>query len=127
MTTMTTNSEPTDAETEAAAWAGINDGRKARGLPPLPDPFFTGDDPKEPKTLNDYIIGVGENLPNHSESIRGRGKYIRQMRAELPTFRDRQTAYRFCAYVLLMADMLPDEEGQEGITFPEVLSAIQNV
>lgn len=84
------------------------------------------DGPSEVKTQNDYIIGAGENLPNHSETIRGRGKYIRQMRADIPTFRDRQTAYRFCAYVLAMADVLPDEEGQEGITFPEVLDAIRN-
>lgn len=81
---------------------------------------------QEINTVNDFIIGSGNNLPNHSESMRGRGTYVRQMRPEIPTFRDRQTAYRFCAYVLTMADVLPDEEGQEGITFDDVLSAIQN-
>lgn len=81
---------------------------------------------KEINTTNDFIIGFGENLPNHSTSIAGKGKYVRQMRSDVPTFRDRQTAYRFCAYVLMMADLLPDEEGQEGFTFDDVCSAISN-
>lgn len=80
----------------------------------------------EVKTVNDYIIGFGENLPNHSESMSGRGKYVRQMRADLPTFRDRHVAYRYAAYIITMAELLPEDKEQEGITFDDVLSAIQN-
>lgn len=85
-------------------------------------------DPELPtvKTVNDYIIGFGENLPNHSESMSGRGKYVRQMRADLPTFRNRHVAYRYAAYIITMAELLPEDKEQEGITFDDVLSAIQN-
>ena len=78
------------------------------------------------KVINDYMISSGENLPNHSASAMGRGKFIRQSRPDIPTFRDRQTAFRYAAYIILMADLLPDDDGQEGVTFPEVLDAIRN-
>lgn len=83
--------------------------------------------PDNVKVINDYLIGGSENLPNHSESIRGRGKFIRQNRGDIPTFRDRQTAYRYAAWLLLLVDVLPDEEGQEGVTFDDVLEAIRNI
>lgn len=78
------------------------------------------------KTINDFLIGGGENLPNHSASMMGRGKFIRQNRSDVPTFRDRQTAYRYAAYLITLADVLPDEDGQEGITFDDVLSAVRD-
>lgn len=78
------------------------------------------------ETRNDFALAAGENLPNHSASMLGRGKFIRQSRSDVPTIRDRQTAYRYAAWLVLMADMLPDDEGQEGITFDDVLSAISD-
>ncbi|HTS10100.1 MAG TPA: hypothetical protein VMP68_31345 [Candidatus Eisenbacteria bacterium] len=82
---------------------------------------------KEVKTDNDYLISSGENLPNHSASMMGRGKFIRQSRMDIPTFRDRQSAFRYAAYVVEMADaLLPDDDGQEGVTFNDVRSAIRN-
>jgi hypothetical protein len=80
----------------------------------------------EIKTLNDFLIGSGENLPNHSASVNGRGKFVRQNRSDIPTFRDRQTLYRYCAFLLVLGDVLPDDDGQEGVTFPEVLDAIRS-
>jgi hypothetical protein len=83
------------------------------------------DEVKEVNTLNDWLIGGGQNLPNHSASVMGRAQFIRQSRSDIPTFRDRHSAYRYAAYLLTLAETLPDEEGQEGITFSEVLDAIR--
>lgn len=82
-------------------------------------------DAPELNTTNDWGITKGENLPNHSASQMGRGKFVRQGRSDIPTFRDRQTAYRYAAWLVAMADVLPDDDGQEGITFDDVLSAVQ--
>jgi hypothetical protein len=78
------------------------------------------------ETRNDFALAAGENLPNHSASMVGRGKFIRQSSYEVATFRDRQMAYRYAAWLVLMADVLPDADGQEGIAFDDVLSAISD-
>lgn len=76
-------------------------------------------------TLNEWMISKGQNMDNHTMSMKGRKHFVRQGRVEPPTFRTKQEAYRYCAYVLTMADVfLPDEEGAHG--FEEVLHAIQN-
>jgi hypothetical protein len=76
-------------------------------------------------TLNDFAVGAGENLPNHAQSLKGRGKFVR---AAIPTvpliFRTRQEVFRFCAYALAMADTLPDEPGEHD--FETVQTAILN-
>jgi hypothetical protein len=92
----------------------------------MAEPFFTGDDPKVVSTINDFFLSSGQNLPNHSTAIRGRAKFVRQSLPESPIFRDKQKAFRYAAWLICMAEMLPDEDGQEGITFEEVLDAIRN-
>lgn len=74
---------------------------------------------------NAYNIVTGENLPNHSESLKGRGKFIRQSVPEIPTFRTRQAAYRYAAWLIELAGHnLPDDEGCEGQSFEDVHAAV---
>jgi len=85
-------------------------------------------DSPEVNTQNDYAISVGQNLPNHTTSLVGRGKYVRQMISNFPIFRTKQEAYRYAAYLMLLAEnSLPDEEGCELHTFTAVVNAITNV
>jgi len=77
-------------------------------------------------TSNDYLLMFGQNLPNHSTSIAGRGKFVRQSIVETPTFRTAQQAYRYAAWLATMAEMLPDEAGAEEHTFDAVRAAIRN-
>lgn len=78
-------------------------------------------------TMNDYGLSAGQNLPNHSTSMVGRGKFIKQVTALGPVFRDRQTAYRYAAYLVTMAEVhLPDENDCEAHDFPTVLAAIRS-
>ena len=39
---------------------------------------------------------------------------------------NRHQAYRMAAYVLIMAEVLPEQDGQEGVTFEDVKKAILN-
>jgi hypothetical protein len=78
-------------------------------------------------TQNSYMLSAGQNLPNHSTSMAGRGKFVRQSMNVIPEFRTKQQAYRFAAYLVTMADSwLPDEEGSELHDFETVLAAIRN-
>jgi hypothetical protein len=78
----------------------------------------------EVETLNEYMIHYGENLPNHSTSLNGRGKFVKIGMQTPPVFRTKQEAYRFCSYILAMAPLLPDEPGNH--TYEEVEAAIKN-
>lgn len=76
-------------------------------------------------TDNEYAIGAGQNLPNHSTSMNGRGRFVRQTLDRFPTFRTKQQAYRYAAWIIEMAGVhLPDEAGAH--TFEQVREAIQN-
>jgi len=75
-------------------------------------------------TTNQYAMQTGENLPNHTTSLTGRGKFVKVGLALPVTFRTRQQAFRFCAWALALAEVLPDEDGAH--TFEEVQEAIQN-
>lgn len=75
-------------------------------------------------TVNEYILMTGQNLPNHSTSLAGRGKYVKVGRHGEPIYRTKQEAYRYAAYLLTMADTLPDEDGAH--TYQEVEEAIRN-
>lgn len=78
-------------------------------------------------TLNDGLIMAGENLPNHSTSLAGRGRFVASAMQHAPQFRTRQEAFRFCAYVLILVDInnLPDEPGEH--TLAEVIEACKRV
>lgn len=79
----------------------------------------------EVDTTNEFGLINGENLPNHSMSLRGRGKFIRAGYAVSVEFRTRQAALRFAAHLVSMAPLLPDEEGAEEHDFDTILEAIQ--
>lgn len=76
-------------------------------------------------TLNEFAVHTGQNLPNHTASMVGKGKFIRI--GEFPKwgqFRTQQEVYRLCAYLLTMAELLPHEPGEH--TYEEVEQAIHN-
>lgn len=75
-------------------------------------------------TLNEWAISSGRNLDNHSASLAGRSAFIRQGHPQVPTFRTKQAAFRYAAYLVTMAELLPDEDGAH--EYEEVLHAIQN-
>lgn len=81
----------------------------------------------EINTSNDYWVSVGENLPNHTLSKEGFGKYVvAKSIMGPPLFRTKQEAFRFAAWVMLCAEVLPDEPEQMGVTFDDVVDAIKN-
>lgn len=83
--------------------------------------------PADVETINEFAISAGENLPNHTMSARGLGKYVQQGMPVYPVFRTRQAAYRYAAWIITMAEIhLPDEEGAEGHDFDAVHNAIRN-
>lgn len=87
----------------------------------------TDSDPPEEvpvNTLNEYAICSGQNMDNTTFAMNGRAKFIRQGQPSVPTFRTKQAAFRYAAYLITMAEILPDEEGAHD--FEEVIHAIQN-
>lgn len=78
------------------------------------------------RTDTDHVVLYGENLPNHSTSLAGRGKYVRinpqTATTTVPIFRTRQAAYRLAANLLCTAQELPDEEIPS--TWDEVFGAV---
>lgn len=72
---------------------------------------------------NEFALHTGTNLPNHSTTLSGRGKFVR-VGSERPLFRTKQSAYRFAAWLLVMSDVLPDEDA--AVSFEEVLDAVRN-
>lgn len=83
-------------------------------------------DEVEIKTDNEFQVKSGKNSANHTSHARGRERYVSYPWMGNPVFRERQPLYRFIAHLLTQAETLPDEEGQEGITFEQVLEAVQN-
>lgn len=78
-------------------------------------------------TRTEFVVLSGQNLPNHSESLRGRGKFVRinghNPNNSVPLFRTRQEAYRLAAHLLCAAQGLPIED-EEPSTWDEVLEAV---
>lgn len=79
-----------------------------------------------PDTTNQFALQVGENLPNHTMSALGMGRFIRTGVNGPLVFRTKQSVYRMCAYLMIMAEAhkLADEPGEH--TYQEVEEAIQN-
>jgi len=75
-------------------------------------------------TVNEFAVHTGENLANHTASLRGQGKFIRTGVSGPLMMRTKQSVYRLCVYLNTMAEMLPDEPGEH--TYEEVEAAIQN-
>lgn len=75
-------------------------------------------------TENEYALMTGQNLPNHTMTAQGKGRFVKVGFPAVPVFRTRQQVYRFCAYALSLADVLPDEPGEHD--FETVLEAVEN-
>lgn len=86
-----------------------------------PEDFELADDVN---TENEYALMIGQNLPNHTMTAQGKGRFVKVGFPSVPTFRTRQQAYRFCAYALALAEILPDEPGEHD--FETVQKAIKN-
>lgn len=70
---------------------------------------------------NDFGLIKGTNLANHTASLAGRGDFVLVTHAPRGvTFRTKQSAYRFVAHLLFLAESLPDEDGAHD------LASIQN-
>lgn len=73
---------------------------------------------------NEFGLVKGENLPNHTASMRKRGAFVMATAGDIGyrglVFRTKQQAYRFVAHLLALADSLPDEDGEHE------LSIVQN-
>jgi len=77
-------------------------------------------------TTNEWLLSLGTHLPNHSQSIAGRPKFVAPVLSQRQlVFRTKQQAYRFASYLIELADSLADEEGEH--SFDEVLDAVRNV
>lgn len=78
------------------------------------------------RTDTDHVVLYGENLPNHSTSLAGRGRYVRispqTATTTVPIFRTRQEAYRLAANLLCTAQELPNEDNAH--TWDEILEAV---
>jgi hypothetical protein len=97
--------------------------RKRQPVAPEPEGI---DETPEIDTTNDFAMHSGENLPNHTMSLKGLGKFISQGVPTIPVFRTRQAAYRYAGWLISMAELLPDEEGCESHDFDSVVNAIRN-
>lgn len=76
-------------------------------------------------TTNEFALGLGHNLPNHSMSMIGRSAYIAPTVRDVPLFRTRQSAYRYAAWLMTMAETLPHEDSNEH-SWEQILHAIRN-
>lgn len=75
-------------------------------------------------TMNEFALSFGQNMPNHSWSQIGRGKFVRVGTPDPCIWRTKQSAFRFAAWLATMAEMLPDEEGMH--TLEQITEAIRN-
>jgi hypothetical protein len=76
---------------------------------------------------NEFALHTGQNLPNHTSSLEGRGKFVRVGYPAPVIFRSKQEVYRFCAYALSMAETLPDETvGPVAHSFEQIQEAVND-
>lgn len=81
------------------------------------------EDKPEPSTMNDFVLMTGNNAFNHTTSMAGLASYVHPL--QHPTFRTKDAAYRFAAFLITMAEALPNET-EFDYTFEEVLEAVRN-
>ena len=67
----------------------------------------------------------GENLPNHTAAMRGRGKFVMASTPGPFVVRTKQEAYRVMAHLEVLAQDLPDEDGAH--SYDEVKAAVQRL
>lgn len=77
-------------------------------------------------TQTEFVVMAGQNLPNHSESLAGRAKFVRisgySTNNSLPIVRTREAAYRLAAHLICAAQGLPNEE--EIVSWDDMLEAV---
>lgn len=83
------------------------------------------DETPEVDVSNAFGLVTGENLPNHSFSLKGLSRYVAQAGdARAPLFRTQQEAFRYAAWLVNMAEYyLPNEEVPS--SFDEVREAVR--
>ena len=80
------------------------------------------------KTDNEYAVSRGQSMRNSTAAAQGFAAWIKPM-AQMPhdpfLFRTKQRAFRFAAWIAVLAESeLPDEPEQEGIDFDAIYDAI---
>lgn len=79
------------------------------------------------ETENTFALHAGQNLPNHTTTMQGKGRYVAQGVPYPANFRDKQAAYRYAAWLITLAEVhLPDVEDCESHDFAAVLDAVRN-
>lgn len=78
------------------------------------------------ETKNDYALHTGQNLPNHTFSQIGLGKFVSHGVNSIPMWRRREDAYRYAAWVVSLAEVLPWGVDAKEHTFEEALNAVRN-
>lgn len=76
---------------------------------------------QEINTANEFLLGLKGSKAAHAQD---NGPCVRTT-GIMPYFNTRQRAYRFAAWLVSMAEMLPDEPGQP-TDFGTILKAVQN-
>lgn len=74
---------------------------------------------------NERGLIPGENLPNHTAAMRGRGKFVMASAPGPFIVRTKQEAYRVMAHLNHLAQDLPDEDGEH--SFEEVMKAVTSL
>lgn len=73
---------------------------------------------------NEFGLINGENMPNHTAAMQGRGKFVMQtVNSRATIYRTKQQSYRYIAHLLKLSDTLPDEDGEH--TLAEIQAALE--
>lgn len=81
------------------------------------------------KTDNEFIVLSGQNLPNHTASLQGLGKFVTFGTGVVPIIRTRDALFRMIAHMINKAEQidLPPESQGEGVdpyTLDDYIDAI---
>lgn len=87
-----------------------------------------GEPPKQFSHDNQFAVAAGVNLPNHSKTMAGRGRFlaIRNTTGNGIVLRTRTEALRLAGWLLVLADIhnLPWEDDTE-VSLEEMIEAIR--
>lgn len=75
----------------------------------------------EVDSRNEFVVVAGENMPNHSTTLMGRGKFV-QFGQPRP-MRTKQEMYRLIGWCLAYVDTLPDDD--TGATLESIQEKIE--
>src|ERR1700752_4744439 len=104
------------------------------GTPAYPNDGIAGCPPNCPRriaididTTNEFGWGSGTSMVNSTAGQTGLARWVgmtHNYRGD-PVFRTKQRAFRYAAWLVSLAEVLPDETG-DSHTFAEILEAIRN-